>query len=84
MRLMAETAKKARAEPGILSYEFYEENNVPNSFLVFIELLTKEDLVEHLESDYGQTFKATAPQLIVRNGDTRIFSISQLDFVLGF
>lgn len=70
--------KPSRAEPGNISYGFYEDPNVPNSFIYFEEWKSREALAEHLQQPYAKAVVDNFPNLVQGSVDFKIYDIKSL------
>ena len=74
--------EQTRQEPGNISYSFYEESGVPNSFIYFEEWQSREALKEHLEKPYIQPLLAEFADLVDGEADVRVYDIKSLTYGL--
>jgi quinol monooxygenase YgiN len=72
----------SRQESGVISYSFYEESTVPNSFLYFEEWQSREALSQHLKADYTQRLMTLFPEMIDREPDIKVYDIASLTYQL--
>ena len=78
LKLATATLKPTRAEKGSISYSFYEESNVPNTFLYFEEWTSREALVKHLEKPYVKDLVDRFPEILEGDPDVKVYDISRL------
>ena len=71
-----------RKEPGNISYSFYEEAGVPNSFIYFEEWQSREALVEHLKQPYITPLLKEFSDLVDGEADVRVYDIKSLSYGL--
>jgi quinol monooxygenase YgiN len=72
----------SRKELGVISYSFYEESTVPNSFLYFEEWQSREALSQHLKTDYTQKLMNLFPEMIDREPNIRVYDVASLTYEL--
>lgn len=68
--------EKTRQEKGNISYSFYEEIGVPNSFIYFEEWESREALTEHLQQPYITPLIAEFSDLLQGEADVKIYNVS--------
>lgn len=68
----------SRAEPGNISYSFYEDPNVPNSFIYFEEWKSHEALKEHLQQPYTKAVVGNFSDLVQGEVDVKVYDIKAL------
>ncbi|MGI0480827.1 putative quinol monooxygenase [Geminocystis sp. CENA526] len=64
-----------RQESGNISYAFYEEVNVPNSFIYFEEWENREALMAHLKQPYITPLLAEFADLVDGSADVKIYDV---------
>ena len=67
-----------RAEPGNISYSFYEEEGVSNSFLYFEEWKNREALTHHLQQSYITPLLAEILDLVEEKPKVRVYVIEKV------
>jgi quinol monooxygenase YgiN len=72
----------SRKESGVISYSFYEESTVPNSFIYFEEWQSREALSQHLKADYTQKLLTFFPEMIACEPDIKVYDIASLTYKL--
>lgn len=65
----------SRAESGNISYSFYEEAGIPNSFIYFEEWKSREALVEHLKQPYIIPLLKDFSELVDGDANVRVYDI---------
>lgn len=68
--------EQTRQEKGNISYSFYEEMGVPNSFIYFEEWETREALAEHLKQPYITPLLEEFADLVEGEADVKIYDVS--------
>jgi quinol monooxygenase YgiN len=68
--------EQTRQEPGNISYSFYEEDDVPNSFIYFEEWESREALAEHLQQPYITPLLTEFPNLVEGEANVRVYNVS--------
>lgn len=71
-----------RQEAGNISYNFYEDPNVPNSFIYFEEWQSREALAKHLKQPYITPLLNEFSQLVDGKADVRVYDIKSLTYGL--
>jgi quinol monooxygenase YgiN len=71
-----------RKEPGNISYNFYEDPNVPNSFIYFEEWQSREELDRHLKQPYITPLLNEFSELVDGKADVRVYDIKSLTYGL--
>ncbi len=71
-----------REEAGNISYGFYEENGIPNSFIYFEEWKSREALEKHLKQPYITPLIEEFPELVDGEADVRVYDIKSLTYGL--
>lgn len=74
--------QQSREEAGNISYGFYEENGIPNSFIYFEEWKSREALAEHLRQPYITPLIEEFTELVDGEADVRIYDIKSLTYGL--
>ena len=74
--------KQSREETGNISYSFYEENSIPNSFIYFEEWKSREALAEHLKQPYITPLIEEFPELVDGEADVRVYEVKSLTYGL--
>ncbi|BAQ64219.1 hypothetical protein GM3709_984 [Geminocystis sp. NIES-3709] len=64
-----------RQEAGNISYAFYEEVGVPNSFIYFEEWQSREALMAHLQQPYITPLLEEFGDLVEGSADVKIYDI---------
>lgn len=82
IQLATAALKPTRTESGSISYSFYEESGVPNSFIYFEEWTSRADLAQHLKTDYTQRLLTQFPQMLDGQADIRIYDINRVTYTL--
>jgi quinol monooxygenase YgiN len=78
IRLAHQMFKPSRAEPGCLSYEFYEDTQGEHTF-VFVETWKDQAAIDyHFQTDYFKQFMAKFPDLIVGKPEIKVFDIASV------
>jgi quinol monooxygenase YgiN len=83
LQLATATLEPTRAEKGAISYSFYEESSVPNSFIYFEEWKSREALAEHLKTPYTQRLLKQFPDMLDGEPNIRVYDIKSLTYGLG-
>ena len=83
LQLAKATLEPTRAEKGVISYSFYEESSVPNSFIYFEEWKSREALAEHLKTPYTQRLIQQFPDMLDGEPNIRVYDIKSLTYGLG-
>lgn len=65
-----------RQESGNISYAFFEELGIPNSFLYFEEWENKEALMSHLKQSYIIPLLDEFADLIETEADVKIYDVA--------
>lgn len=78
VKLATATLKPTRAEPGSISYSFYEESNVPNTFLYFEEWKSREALAKHLEKPYVKDLIDKFPEILEEDPNIKVYDIDRV------
>ncbi len=65
-----------RQEKGNISYSFYEEVGVPNSFIYFEEWQDRQALEEHLKQPYIKPLLAEFADLVDGEADVKVYDVS--------
>jgi quinol monooxygenase YgiN len=71
-----------RQEPGNISYNFYEDPNLPNSFIYFEEWQSREALAQHLQQPYITPLLNEFSELVDGKADVRVYDIKSLTYGL--
>ncbi|MDJ0797196.1 MAG: putative quinol monooxygenase [Calothrix sp. MO_167.B12] len=71
-----------RKESGNISYSFYEEAGVKNSFIYFEEWQSREALAEHLNQPYIVPLLKEFPEMVDGEVDVRIYDIEAITYGL--
>ena len=82
LELAGATLEPTRKEPGNISYSFYEESKVPNSFIYFEEWRSFEDLQRHLERPYTQRLLERFEEILDGEANIRIYDINGITYSL--
>jgi len=82
IQLATDTLEPTRKEPGVISYSFYEEANVPNSFIYFEEWESRAALDKHLKQPYVTRLLDKFPEMLAEEANIRIYDIKDLTFGL--
>ncbi len=83
LQLAKATLEPTRVEKGSISYSFYEESSVPNSFIYFEEWKSREALAEHLKTPYTQRLLKQFPNMLDGEPNIRVYDIKSLTYGLG-
>lgn len=83
LQLAKATLEPTRSETGSISYSFYEESAVPNSFIYFEEWKSREALAEHLKTSYTQRLLKQFPNMLDGEPNIRVYDIKSLTYGLG-
>jgi len=78
LKLATATLEPTRAEIGSISYSFYEESNVPNTFLYFEEWTSREALAKHLEKPYVKDLIDRFPEILEADPDVKVYDIDRV------
>ena len=78
LQLATATLEPTRAEAGSISYSFYEEANVPNSFIYFEEWKSREALAKHLEKSYVKNLVDKFPEMLDGELDVKVYDVDRL------
>ncbi|MEL7242391.1 MAG: putative quinol monooxygenase [Cyanobacteria bacterium J06573_2] len=71
-----------RKESGNISYSFYEDASVPNSFIYFEEWHSRAALAEHLQQPYITPLLTEFSELVDGDVDVRVYDIQSLTYGL--
>lgn len=71
-----------RKEAGNISYSFYEDAAVPNSFIYFEEWRSRAALAEHLQQPYITPLLKEFSDLVDGEVDVRVYDIKDLTYGL--
>ena len=71
--LVEELLEPSRAEPGCISYNFYEDKTAANQFLFFEEWQSRESRDKHFNTPYFQKFMEDVPRLIEGKALVKIY-----------
>lgn len=82
LKLAGATLEPTRKEPGNISYSFYEESTVPNSFIYFEEWQSYQDLQKHLEQPYTQRLLERFEEILDGEANIRIYDINGITYSL--
>lgn len=82
IQLAKATLEPTRTEQGVISYSFYEESSVPNSFIYFEEWKSREALAEHLKTPYTQSLLKQFPDMLDGEPNIRVYDIKSLTYGL--
>jgi quinol monooxygenase YgiN len=82
LELATSILEPSRKEAGVISYSFYEESTVPNSFIYFEEWQSREALSQHLKADYTQKLFDVFSEIIDREPDIKVYDIASLTYEL--
>ena len=80
IKLATEATKQTRNEPGNLSYNVYEENTYPNSFIFFEEWKSRRSLDKHLATPYAKSIVDKFSELVEGEPSLRIYYIERTEF----
>lgn len=78
LKLATATLKPTRAEKGSISYSFYEESSIPNTFLYFEEWTSREALAKHLEKPYVKDLVDKFPEILEGDPDVKVYDIDRV------
>lgn len=70
--------ESSRSEPGNISYGFYEDPNVRNSFIYFEEWKSREALAQHLKQPYAKAVVDNFPDFVKGTVDFKVYDIKSL------
>ena len=82
IELATATLEPTRAEEGVISYSFYEETTVPNSFIYFEEWESREALARHLKTPYTQRLLDNFSDMLDGEANIRVYDIKSLTYGL--
>lgn len=82
IELATATLQPTRAEEGVISYSFYEESTVPNSFIYFEEWQSREALAKHLKTPYTQRLLDNFSDMLDGEANIRVYDIKSLTYGL--
>ncbi len=82
LKLATATLEPTRKEEGNISYSFYEESTVPNSFIYFEEWRSRKDLAFHLQQPYTKNLLDKFSDLADGEGNIRVYDIKSLTYGL--
>ena len=68
----------SRAEPGNISYNFYEDKGSENSFLFFEEWESQQAIDFHFQTPYFKEFMVKFPNMIVGEPQITIYEIKDV------
>lgn len=66
------------SEPGNITYGFYEDPNVRNSFIYFEEWKSREALAQHLKQPYAKAVVDNFPDFVKGTVDFKVYDIKSL------
>lgn len=69
-------------EEGNISYSFYEESTVPNSFIYFEEWESREALAIHLKKPYTEQLLEKFPEMLDGEANIRVYDIENVTYGL--
>ncbi|WP_088242600.1 putative quinol monooxygenase, partial [Calothrix rhizosoleniae] len=82
LELAQAVVESTRQESGNISYSFYEEVGVTNSFIYFEEWQSKEALAEHLHQPYIIPLLKEFPEMVDGEIDVKIYDIEAITYGL--
>lgn len=68
----------SRAEPGNISYNFYEDKGSENGFLFFEEWKDQEAIDFHFQTPYFKGFMEKFPDMIVGEPKIKIYEVKDV------
>ena len=78
VKLATATLKPTLAEPGCISYSFYEKYNILNTFLYFEEWKSRKALAEHLKKPYVQDLIERFDEILEDDPDIKVYDIARV------
>jgi quinol monooxygenase YgiN len=82
LALAEEAIARTQEEPGVISYNLYEDPNEPNSFIFFEQWKSRQSLDVHLAADYTATLLAQFGDFVESEPSTKVYRVQSIDFVL--
>ncbi len=79
LKLATTALAPTRAEPGCISYGFYEQPTVKNSFIYYEEWKDRTALKDHLKQPYVQPLLAKFPELLKGSLIVRVYTTKSVD-----
>jgi quinol monooxygenase YgiN len=68
----------SRAEPGNISYNFYEDKANKDCFLFFEEWKSQEAIDSHFQTPYFKGFMEKCPQMIAGDPEIKIYEVKDV------
>jgi quinol monooxygenase YgiN len=82
LELATKTAKATNeTEPGVNTYIFYEDQNIPNLFFFFEEWKNKAAFEAHLEQPHTKELTAVYAEILAEPADVRIYTVNDIQSV---
>ena len=78
LKLAGATLTPTRAKKENISYSFYEESIITNSFIYFEEWQSREALVEYLQQDYTERLLEKFSDMLDGEAHIRVYDIEYL------
>ncbi|WP_051037902.1 putative quinol monooxygenase [Thalassoporum mexicanum] len=82
LALAEEAIARTQEEPGVISYNLFEDPNEPNSFIFFEQWKSRKSLDVHLEADYTARLLARFGDFVDSEPSTKVYRVQSIDFVL--
>lgn len=83
LRLARIALRETVKEPGVITYNLYEEESVKNSFIFFEEWKSRQALDVHLKTDYTKNLLDRFSDLVDGEPSIKVYSIQGVNFILG-
>jgi quinol monooxygenase YgiN len=78
LKLATAALDPTRAEPGCISYGFYEQPTAKNSFIYYEEWKDRTALIEHLQKPYVQPLLAKFSELLKGSMVVRVYTTNSV------
>jgi quinol monooxygenase YgiN len=82
LALAEEAIALTQDEPGVISYNLFEDPNEPNSFIFFEQWKSRRSLDVHLEADYTARLLERFGDFVDDEPSTKVYRVQSIDFVL--
>ncbi len=82
LELANEAIAHTQEEPGVISYNLYEDPMEPNSFIFFEQWKSRKSLDVHLEAEYTRRLLNRFGELLATEPSTKVYRVQRIDFVL--
>jgi quinol monooxygenase YgiN len=82
LALAEEAIDRTKDEPGVISYNLFEDPNEPNSFIFFEQWKSRKSLDVHLKADYTERLLDQFGDFVDDEPSTKVYRVQSIDFVL--